>query len=423
MVKTWSWNNATNGTKPTANPTGEGSSTGGGGFVRGSLPYEMGDLKRITIPYVLGEDGSPQMIIKSAPVHKVTKRGFIKLSGPKGGEYSPYSIRCMNALSQTSFEKGREIAERNQYCALCTLASLQTTKRFALMAEEFGSVEEYKAAPEADKKAFNLRMNDDEKIGSSYNAREKSTVYETYILVLDFVSETKEIATDFGNELVSRVKLGADGLPLYTPTLLKVSKARLDKFQTALQNAGRSQLLTSNSLYPFTDVDGQEVKTAFVDFQLEFPQRPQKMNSAADVIITAVSSEDSVITPEFVEHVKEKSTFFLEKTEAAWVGSHANLQEFTNEEYENAMEDGGAFYRELKEQYLTDRDREHAYKILETAKGNNLFKKDENGETPEVTLPSSASPSVASEPKPETANTSEAPAQVENMNDLLNLEI
>ena len=43
------------------------------------------------------------------------------------------------------------------------------------------------------------------------------------------------------------------------------------------------------------------------------------------------------------------------------------------------MEDNGACFNALKEKYLTQKDVNFARKLLETAKGNNQFKKDDEG--------------------------------------------
>ncbi|HFO0529239.1 TPA: hypothetical protein ACHIJV_001695 [Enterococcus faecium] len=381
MAKTWSWGEVAKGNKR-AKGTGSGG-TGGGFFVRGDLDYEMGDLQRLTIPYVLDESGQPKMLIYSAPIHYIEKRGFIKLQGPKGGTYSPYSIRCMNPLSQVDFEKGKEIAERGQYCALCTLASLQTTARFAKIEEKYGSVEEFKAIPKdnAEKKAFIDSLNEGDRVRASYNNQRKETNYETYMLVLRFESETKEVAGDFGIEKVSTVKLGTNGLPIWKPLLMKVSQKRIEKFTKALQDAGRNRQLAPEMIHSFTDATGQEVKTAFIDFELDFPVRNEKMNSAADLEIRAMSTEKSCITQAFVDEILGKSKDLIEKADLAWEKSHANLQEFTNDEYQSYMEDKGAYFTSLKEQYLIQNDVEFARKVLETAKGNNQFAKKEDGNT------------------------------------------
>lgn len=42
------------------------------------------------------------------------------------------------------------------------------------------------------------------------------------------------------------------------------------------------------------------------------------------------------------------------------------------------MEDNGAYFNDLKAQHLTQKDVDFARKVLETAKGNNQFKKDED---------------------------------------------
>lgn len=144
------------------------------------------------------------------------------------------------------------------------------------------------------------------------------------------------------------------------------------------------------------------------------------MNSAADLEIRAMSTEKSCITQAFVDEILGKSKDLIEKADLAWEKSHANLQEFTNDEYQSYMEDKGAYFTSLKEQYLTQNDVEFARKVLETAKGNNQFAKKEDGNTSgteateTVTVP---------DEKPVKENTTEETTDsVVDMGDLLNLD-
>lgn len=420
MARTWSWNNAVKGKREYSNNNGESrASSDGIGFVKSSLAYEMGDLKRVTIPYVVDDEGKSSMIIKTVPVHKVSSRGFIKLEGPKGNAYSPYTIRCMNPLSQVDTDERKMIAERKQFCALCTLANLQTKARFAKLEEKYGSTEAFKAIPKenAEKKAFIDELNGMNKIESSYNSSKKETNYETHMLILDFETTVKEIKTDFGIEKVSSVVLDVNGLPKFTPTYMKVSKQRLEKFQKAFQTAGRDGKITADSLFGFSDIDGEEVKTAFIDFELDFPVKAEKMNSAAEMTVRAVSTSESAITPEFVEYIKGKSGIIIDKAEKAWVNSFKALQPFTNEEYKSAMSDGGQFFETLKAEYFDERDLEFAQKVLKTALGDNQFaKKSDDGSEGQ------GSSQTAPTEKPVKEETS-TPSEDMNVDDLLNITL
>ena len=147
----------------------------------------------------------------------------------------------------------------------------------------------------------------------------------------------------------------------------------------------QNRQLAPEMIHSFTDATGQEVKIAFIDFELDFPVRNEKMNTAADLEIRAMSTEKSCITQAFVDEILGKSKDLIEKADLAWEKSHANLQEFTNDEYQSYMEDKGAYFTSLKEQYLTQNDVDFAREVLETAKGNNQFKKDEDVEGTETT--------------------------------------
>jgi hypothetical protein len=90
----------------------------------------------------------------------------------------------------------------------------------------------------------------------------------------------------------------------------------------------------------------------------------------------------------FIDVVLAKSAELIEKSNLTWEKSHTNLQEFTNDEYQAYMGDNGAYFNELKEKYLTQKYVDFARKVLEIAKGNNQFKKDDEGtETTEATVP------------------------------------
>lgn len=142
------------------------------------------------------------------------------------------------------------------------------------------------------------------------------------------------------------------------------------------------------------------------------------MNSAADLEIRAMSTEKSCITQAFVDEILGKSKDLIEKADLAWEKSHANLQEFTNDEYQSYMEDKGAYFTSLKEQYLTQNDVEFARKVLETAKGNNQFAKKEDGNTSGTEATETV---VVPDEKPVKENTAVADESAIPAEDLLGL--
>lgn len=375
MAREWSWQEAVSGKK---------KATGGGGFVSTRLDFEIGDVQRVTIPYLIDSEGNPKLTMFTVPVHQIKERGFIKLTGPKGNAFSPFTIRCMNPLSQTDSAVRSKIVDRKQYCALCLLSSLEQTAKFKKIEDAFHSIEEYKAIPKEDeaKKEFNKKLNSVGKVEPSYRKRdgESKTQYETNLLILQFESTHKEISTDFGNQKVSTVTLDSKGLPKYKPVLMKASQTKLSKFQKAFQKAGQEGKLTQENLFSFEDSNGEKVGIAFIDFELTYPEKSDKKSSAADMEVRAVSSTETCITKEFVDSVLEKSEELLDKTNKAWDNSFLNLHEFTNEEYLEAMSDGGAYYNSLKDNYMTEKDVEFIEKVIETAGGNNQFSKKETGD-------------------------------------------
>ena len=142
------------------------------------------------------------------------------------------------------------------------------------------------------------------------------------------------------------------------------------------------------------------------------------MNSAAELEIRAMSTEKSVITQAFIDEVLAKSAELIEKSDLAWKNSHTNLQEFTNDEYQAYMEDNGAYFNDLKAQYLTQKDVDFARKVLETAKGNNQFKKDEDGNTSETEATETV---TVPDEKPVKENTAVADESAIPTEDLLGL--
>lgn len=149
------------------------------------------------------------------------------------------------------------------------------------------------------------------------------------------------------------------------------------------------------------------------------------MNSAAEQEIRAMSTEKSVITQAFIDEVLGKSAELIEKSDLVWKNSHTNLQEFTNDEYQAYMEDNGAYFNDLKAQYLTQKDVDFARKVLETAKGNNQFKKDEdvegNTSGTEVTESTVEETTTVPDEKPVKENTAVADESAIPAEDLLGL--
>ncbi|GAB7307544.1 hypothetical protein EGLA_23160 [Enterococcus gallinarum] len=91
------------------------------------------------------------------------------------------------------------------------------------------------------------------------------------------------------------------------------------------------------------------------------------------------------------------------------------LEDNSADLYQAYMEDNGAYFNDLKAQYLTQKDVDFARKVLETAKGNNQFKKDEDVEGTETTE------TVVPDEKPVKENTAVADESAIPAEDLLGL--
>ena len=393
-----------------------GTSTGGGFVSR--FTHENGDLKRVIIPTVINkETGEEEILILQEPVHNV-ERGLITLYGSKGNPYTPYQVRCMNPLAQTDRELSKKIAESRQFCALCLMSSLADKEYFAEMDKAFQSVEGYKAASKEEKKAFNSRMQERPKVESSYDARNKKNRYYLDMLVLVLETTTQKVKDEFGIEDdQTTVVMDENGMPKYTPQLFKVSEARLTKFSDAVNVARKSKTLPSNMLHVLNE-GGEQVLTAFVDFELTFPQRDTKMKSAAEMSVRAVSAGESSVTPEFVAELRGKSEELGTKAEKAFKSGHSELAEFTTEEYVNAMTDGGERYNELKKNFLDANDKVFIDKVFRTAQGEQgLFSKDSSTSSADIKK-ESATPANASATTAEPKKV----ATLDSKDDLLNID-
>lgn len=398
-------------------PQGRGGSGGTGGYVA-RLEYEIGEFKRVVIPALIDpETNIEEPIIFQRPVHDIDK-GTFTLEGSKGGQYTPFQIRCMNPLSQTDPEVTKKIAERKQYCIPCLMASLSQKEYFAEMDATFGSVEGYQAATKEEKKVFNDRMKNRPQIRESYDSRERKNKYSMEMLLLELETTTSTEKDEFGIESEVTTPVLEDGKPKYKAVLFKVSDTRLTKFTTAVQTAMKSKSLSGSKLHKLEE-DGKQVLTTFVDFELEFPVKDTKMKSAAEMTIRAVRDDETIITPEFITDVQARSKELLEKAESAFKRNNANLGEFTNEQFLTAMDDKGRErYKELMTKYFDDNDKAFIQKVMRAASGEQgVFNK-----TAPATEEGSAQ-DIKSAPVKETASTTTVveAAVLDDKDDLLSI--
>lgn len=395
-----------------------GRTNSGGGFI-GRLTHENGDVKRIIIPTVKNkETGQDEPLILQEPVHNV-ERGFITLYGPKGNAFTPYQIRCMNPLSQTDRELSKKIADNRQFCALCLMSSLADKEYFAEMDKEFQSVEGYKAATKEAKKSFNARMKERPRVEASYDSQKKKNRYLMEMLVLVLETNTQKVRDEYGIEdEVTTVVMDENGMPKYVPQLFKVSETRLGKFTDAVKTARKNKLLPSNMLHVINEGE-EQILTAYVDFELTFPQREDKMKSAAEMSVRAVSESESSVTPALIAAINEKSEEYLTKAEKAFKSGHSELAEFSTEDFVKAMTDNGERYNYLKQNFLDANDKAFIDKVFRTAQGEQgLFAKDASNTASNIKK-------EASEQAP-TETAEQAPAKpvatLDSKDDLLNID-
>lgn len=398
-------------------PQGRGGSGGTGGFVA-RLEYEMGEYKRVIIPALIDpETGIEQPIIFQQPVHDIDK-GTFTLEGSKGGKYTPFQIRCMNPLSQTDQNLTKEIAERKQFCVPCLMASLSNKEYFAELDATFGNVEGYKAATKEEKKSFNDRMKNRPQIRESYDSKERKNKYSMEMLLLELETQTSKEKDEFGIESDVTTPVLEDGKPKYKAVLFKVSDTRLSKFSTAVKTAMQSKSLSGSKLHKLEE-DGKQVLTTFVDFELEFPVKDTKMKSAAEMTIRAVRDDETIVTPQFITDVQERSKELIDKAESAFNRNNANLGEFTTEQYMTALTDGGARYQELKDKYFDANDKAFISKVFRAASGEQgvFNKKTSTSEEGSVQDIKSAPAAVATT---QATTTTEAPV-LDDKDDLLSI--
>ena len=270
--------------------------------------YEPGSEQKVVVP-LFEQDGVLAPVIVSAPIHKVGSVGALEMKRKDGTTYPIYSVRSNHPFSQGDAEVSRELAERGEVCVFHELHELQRTKMWKDINAKFG--EDLTNLPEEQRKEINTEVRKAENAfvvkptylaaRGDYPAR---NVTETYILLYVFDTETTIQKNKLGVEKeVQTVLLDDNGQPKYSPVLFSLSAERGLKFETAVNNAIDSELVTEDDLHPYVEFEGTEderqIFIGWLDFTLRFPNGT-KMESGRDMSIVVPVKAQRAVTPELV---------------------------------------------------------------------------------------------------------------------------
>ena len=332
--------------------------------------YEVGERQRVAIPMFKFEDGTVGPLILQEPIHKIEKLGAIKIKKADGTYMSPRNIRCTHPFHQGDDASRQKAYDSQEYCVFDELLDLEKTKRYAIINERYGSYEKFEVLSKEERTAFWKEMDKDTIVKECYSKKKGEDAHYdmvTQILLYQFETET---TTEKNARNISITKTSVirdeDGQPKFKPVLFNLSKQRQKKFEDAANTAYEKEILTDDMVYPLYEGTDNPSMIGWVDFELNFPDASEKMESGKNLSITASDEKTSVVTKEFIalHEDTEKGVEIYKKAEESFYNANISLKYMTKAEQIASFADGGAYYRELLEKYGTQQNKDFQAKIL-----------------------------------------------------------
>ena len=332
--------------------------------------YEVGERQRVAIPMFKFEDGTVGPLILQEPIHKIEKLGAIKIKKADGTYMSPRNIRCTHPFHQVDDAARQKAYDSQEYCVFDELLDLERTKRYAIINERYGSYEKFEVLSKEERTAFWKEMDKDTIVKECYSKKKDGEAHYdmvTQILLYQFETET---TTEKNARNISITKTSVirdeNGQPKFKPVLFNLSAQRQKKFEDAANTAYEKEILTDDMVYPLYENEETPSMIGWVDFELNFPDASEKMESGKNLSITASDEKTSVVTKEFIalHEDTEKGVEIYKKAEESFYNANISLKYMTKAEQIASFADGGAYYRELLEKYGTQQNKDFQAKVL-----------------------------------------------------------
>lgn len=342
------------------------------------LKYDVNTVKRVIVPLVDG-----QMVVFSAPIHKVLNYN-VKMPKTNGnGVYTVNEIRCTHVNAQTSDVDSLAIAESKEMCVFCELAKLENRQQWDKINAEYG--EDFRNLSKDEKKAIFNSIQKTHTVESSFKTSQDeegntllSTTTKNYILLLEVETSSADGKT---------IKRNSDGSPIITPVLLPTTATRLEKFKSAVDMTMDVGGLAYENLHPIIENEGtdleEEVLLGWVEFLLKFPDAPKKAESAKNLNVVALPHNQSIVNEEFIQEMTEKMVTFEKDAEFTVSNVYKNLKilprqdviQFINDrEDENGnVISGEEYFDNLRAKYRKETVEEGATYLSDTDHEAKLF--------------------------------------------------
>jgi len=423
MAKLGSWGKAVQGKTQFG---GRSRKRTGGGFI-GDYKTEVGVKHRFIIPTFIDEDGNEGVFLQSRVVHPVKKWGSVAIKTKNGNEFKPYAVGTSHPYKQPSFEKSLEIAKRGEVDVFSQLASLTETDKWAKV-NELGNdrnTEEGKKEFVDFIKDFTAQNTFIEAASYTDSEGNWKDQIENYLLILQLETEMVEEERSSGvKRKVAKVVLDENGFPKYEPKFWRVSAKRLEAIKTSIDFALDNSLLSDDDLHPYVenkDTDNElTVYTGWVELEINYPHKEgahAKMEAGREATISAVNSNASTITDEFINNFREdKADGLYEKATRDFDFSKSHLKAHTrSEQLEMLSSEARDYFNYLLETYADEakeyEDRFKGYFANILAQAGETV--DEVEETTDESATDTAEEPVDVTPEPEVeTETAEEPVDV-----------